>query len=220
MKALDALPMRPRMAADRSGALDTGATLSGFSSLSGAESAQAVTDSLGCSWQERSRGEDEITHLLKQRSLQSIDLLIKWMVSRRIRAVEAAATTLHPSFRPQWIQATMTEECSDLVYELGDGMPAWRIASWFCSPNPRLFALSPSNLLPCDWHVVVDAARLDKFDATGESNLRSTEAARRAPSGGCGDLVDRKQTQVVNREGLAMSARSMKHPAGKFRIRP
>lgn len=202
MKAF-AAPWKPaRVAADCPGALDSGVTGGRLGSLSGgAAIVQVVTNPLQSAWQGRSRREDEIAHLLKQRSLQSIGLLIKWMVWRRVRTIETSAIAPHPPYRPQWIQATMTQECSELVSELADGMPDWRIAAWFDSPNPRLFDLTPADLLPCDWGVVIDTARLDMLDATGGSNLGSTEAARRAPSGGCGESIDRKQTQGVGRKG-------------------
>ena len=96
MKAL-AAPWKPaRVAADRPGALDAGATWDRLSSLSGAAAiAQAATNPLQGARQGHSRREDEIAHLLKQRSLQSIDLLIKWMVFRRMRTIETSAIAPH-----------------------------------------------------------------------------------------------------------------------------
>ena len=88
-----------------------------------------------------------------------------------MRTIETSAIAPHVPRRPQCIRATMAQECSALVTELGDEMQDWRIASWFSSPNPRLFDLTPADMLPCDWDVVVDTARLDMLHPGEGSSL-------------------------------------------------
>jgi len=111
-------------------------------------------------------GED-MTLLLRRRTSQPISMLARWIVERRVVSFAWRGEYLVPMFQFEGVYMTVRRSVSAVLAELNGAFDDWDLATWFALPNSWLHDEAPVDVLPCDPHSVLQAARADRFIACG-----------------------------------------------------
>ena len=98
---------------------------------------------------------------------QPISQLARWIVSRQVVCVPWRAQTWLPLFQFGDCRACLRPGLAAAIGELGDVFDDWELALWFASSNSSLGGAAPADRLASHPVDVWQAARTDRFIATG-----------------------------------------------------
>jgi hypothetical protein len=110
---------------------------------------------------------EQLVGLMRGGARQPISQLARWIVARQVISLPWNAQTLLPRFQftddlaglqPGWVAA---------LAELGDVFDDWELAHWFASRNCALQGAVPADLVATRPMDVWQAARTDRYIATG-----------------------------------------------------
>jgi hypothetical protein len=110
---------------------------------------------------------DELTLLLRRRTSQPISMLARWIAERRVVSFGWQGEYLLPMFQFDPASMGVRRPVSAVLDEFDDTFEDWDLTSWFALPNNWLGDEAPVDILPRDPHVVLQAARADRFIARG-----------------------------------------------------
>ena len=97
-----------------------------------------------------------------QRHGVSMNTLARWMAGRELLHFEWQGESWLPLFQFNGSAAQPRAAVGQVLAELADAMPAWRLAQWFVQPNSALAGCCPADVLAADAPAVVQAARADR----------------------------------------------------------
>ncbi|APW39562.1 hypothetical protein RD110_22025 [Rhodoferax koreense] len=98
---------------------------------------------------------------------QPISRLARWIVDRKIVHLTWQSQVLVPGFQFLPQTACVRPVVQDLIGELGSIMDDWELTTWFALPNAWLGGRAPVDVLDCESHRVIQAARTAWFIARG-----------------------------------------------------
>ena len=110
---------------------------------------------------------DSLAMLLRSRSDQPLSLLARWIVNRQVLSFECHSQTLLPMFQFDLAGLTVRPELKPVMVELSDVFDDREFVDWFATPNCWLSGESPVAVFSNDLAAVLQAARADRFVATG-----------------------------------------------------
>lgn len=112
------------------------------------------------------RGND-LERWMENRQPQRVMALTKLIVSRQIFSFEWFDTFWIPMFQFVLPDLAIKPGLRKVLAELSTVFDGWTLAAWFVQSNPSLNGGRPVNLLDSNLSEVVQAARLERFIATG-----------------------------------------------------
>ena len=112
------------------------------------------------------RGED-LARLLQDRLQGGCASLAKLIASGLVFGFEWRRTLWIPMFQFDLRDLSVTAEPRQVLDELADKFDGWALAAWFAQGNAWLDGRRPVDVLNVDLPMVLNAARADRFMATG-----------------------------------------------------
>ena len=110
---------------------------------------------------------NEVAARLRPRGGTSVNALAQWIVTRQVISFEWQGKIWLPLFQfnaeDMARQPGLNTVLSELVLVYDD----WHIAKWFSLPNPWLADCTPADTLASNAPEVLNAARAERFVATG-----------------------------------------------------
>ncbi|MCX2864952.1 hypothetical protein OOZ63_24275 [Paucibacter sp. PLA-PC-4] len=110
---------------------------------------------------------DELLALLRERYQQPISVLARWIVDRQVVSFEARGERWLPLFQFETGSLVVRLGVEQSIRELHDVVDEGELAEWFATSNTWLRDASPASMVSIDPAAVIDAARADRFVATG-----------------------------------------------------
>lgn len=110
---------------------------------------------------------DQLAAVMRHAVAQPISLLARWIVARQIVVVPCQGQTLVPLFQLQPDLVSLRPGIVGLVRELGAVFDDWELAQWFARGNSCLGGAAPAECIGSDLPGVWQAARTDRYIATG-----------------------------------------------------
>jgi hypothetical protein len=116
-------------------------------------------------------GADQLAGLMRHGAApmvsQPISQLARWIVARQVVCVPWRAQTWLPLFQFGDGRACLRPGLAAVMGELGDVFDDWELAMWFALGNSSLGGAAPADRLAAHPVEVWQAARTDRFIATG-----------------------------------------------------
>ena len=109
----------------------------------------------------------EVSELCALRGGPSIDMLATSLARKEIICVEWQSQGWLPLFQFDPVDMTVRPQIQPVVAELSCIYSPWDLAFWFSQPNAWLGCNIPADSLLTDLDTVVQAARADRFVASG-----------------------------------------------------
>jgi hypothetical protein len=110
---------------------------------------------------------NEIASELGRHTSQSISVVARWIVGRKIVNIAWRSHILIPRFQFTADNGQIRPVVSGVIAELEGVFDDWEIARWFSQPNTWLHDMRPLQLVAIDDGAVIQAARTDRFIARG-----------------------------------------------------
>jgi hypothetical protein len=110
---------------------------------------------------------DFMAVLLRRHSDQPLSRLAHWIVRREVLTVPTCGHNCLPMFQFDPITLTVRPAVRDAIAELKDVFDNAELLAWFAEPNPWLDGRPPAQTVRGQPGAVVQAARSDRFVATG-----------------------------------------------------
>lgn len=110
---------------------------------------------------------DQLAAVMRHTVAQPISLLARWIVARQIVIVPCQGHTLVPLFQLEADFAGLRPGVAAVVRELGAVFDDWELAQWFARGNSCLGGATPAERIAGDLASVWEAARIDRYIATG-----------------------------------------------------
>ena len=110
---------------------------------------------------------DEIARMLRPYLTQPLSTLARWIVGRAVVSFSWRERTLVPLFQFNRGDMSIRAGVREALTELAPAFDEWESAAWFIEPNRWLGGAAPADVLGRDLATLVDAARADRFVATG-----------------------------------------------------
>ncbi|SFM20862.1 hypothetical protein [Variovorax sp. OV329] len=110
---------------------------------------------------------DEFADRLRERVLQPVSHVARWIVSNRVLSFSWRSQTLLPIFQFDPVDMTPSPSATAVVQELAGTLGDWDTALWFIEPNHLLNDAVPMDLLQAGAASVLSAARAERFFARG-----------------------------------------------------
>lgn len=110
---------------------------------------------------------DDLARLMEDRNCGSFVSLARLIVTRAVFAFEWRHTSWIPMFQFDLSDLSIRPGPQRVVAELGSEFDNWALAAWFARPNSWLNNQAPVELMESRLAAVLDAARADRFIATG-----------------------------------------------------
>jgi hypothetical protein len=110
---------------------------------------------------------DLLSGLMRGGTAQPISQLARWIVGRHIVTLPTRDETLVPLFQFQPGFASLQPGLAPVLAELAEVFDDFELATWFATPNSSLGGAAPADVLARDPRAVHEAARIDRFVATG-----------------------------------------------------
>jgi hypothetical protein len=98
---------------------------------------------------------------------QPISMVARWIVGRRIVCITWRSQTLLPLFQFGAGRSSLQPGLAAVMTELTDVFDDWELALWFARGNSSLGGAAPADRLATHPEDVLQAARTDRFIATG-----------------------------------------------------
>ncbi len=109
----------------------------------------------------------ELADLMRPRVNQSISLIARWIVTRRVIAFTWRSEMFLPLFQFDLVRTCVRPGMDVLVSELSGAMDEAEVTRWFAQPNGWLGGATPADAFSTDVNSVREAARADRFIAKG-----------------------------------------------------
>ena len=93
--------------------------------------------------------------------------LMRWVNSRQVISFEWQGKQWMPLFQFNPVGLSLRAGLSNVLDELRGVCDDWELATWFARPNPWLGELIPADMLAVAAPQVLNAARAERFVATG-----------------------------------------------------
>ena len=110
---------------------------------------------------------DEVALRMRTHYDQPISQLARWIVTRAIVMVPSRSCTLVPVFQFDPLRMRLRVEVSAALAELVPVFDDLEVAAWFVEPNRWLGGLAPVECLGQGRLAMLQAARTDRYIATG-----------------------------------------------------
>ena len=110
---------------------------------------------------------DELSGLIRGPAGQPISLIARWIVNRQVVSIPWRSQTLLPLFQFDLHGSSLQPAVERVVAELTGVFDDLELAIWFAQPNTWLDGVAPVHVLSHDVFAVLEAARADRFVATG-----------------------------------------------------
>jgi diguanylate cyclase (GGDEF)-like protein len=110
---------------------------------------------------------DDLARLLQQFHPGEDTSLAGMLASGRAFGFEQHGTFWVPMFQVELHDVSVRQSVGQVLAALGVGDDGWAMAHWFIRPNARLDNRRPVDLMSSALPAVLDAARADRFAATG-----------------------------------------------------
>ena len=110
---------------------------------------------------------DEVVAQLDRDGHAGVAVLARRIVERRVICFEWQAQTWLPWFQFRRDDQGLEPAVAAVLAELAAVYDGWEIADWFARPNSALDGFAPVDALTCGAGAVLQAARADRFVATG-----------------------------------------------------
>jgi hypothetical protein len=110
---------------------------------------------------------DEVAWRMRPHYDQPISQLARWIVTRAIVVVPSGSFTFVPMFQFDPTRMTLRVEVSAALAELVPVFDDLEVAGWFVEPNRWLGGLAPVESLGQGSVALLQAARTDRYIATG-----------------------------------------------------
>lgn len=110
---------------------------------------------------------DEVVRLMGEVFDQPVSVLARWIVEREVVCFIWKSEHLLPMFQFEPRSMSLRLPLRTVLSELVPVFDEWELAVWFSQPNSWLQGASPADLIGVDASAVLDAARTDRFIATG-----------------------------------------------------
>lgn len=110
---------------------------------------------------------DDLALLLEEKSKGNFISVARQIVSRDIFSFEWQSHFWVPMFQFDHADMSVRQEVRRVVHELASVLDNWALAQWFTQPNEWLKNRRPVDMVHSHFSYVLDAARADRFVATG-----------------------------------------------------
>ena len=110
---------------------------------------------------------DDLALLLEERKKGDFVSVVKRIVARDIFSFEWQNHYWVPMFQFDQTDLSVRQEVHRVVYELAGVLDNWTLALWFTKPNAWLKGKRPVDMVDCQFSAVLNAARSDRFVASG-----------------------------------------------------
>jgi len=110
---------------------------------------------------------DDLARLLEDHFLGDFVSLAKLIASDKVFGFTWRDTFWIPMFQFDLVDLSVKGAARQVLAELGGDFDGWARAAWFVAPNPWLNGRRPVDLLKSNLLGVLDAARADRFVASG-----------------------------------------------------
>jgi hypothetical protein len=110
---------------------------------------------------------DELVGLFCGASAQPISRIARWIVDRRLVRIPWRSQTLLPLFQFDLDGNSLRPGIEQITAELSGVFDDLDLAIWFAQPNTWLDGAAPAHVFNHDLPTVLEAARADRFVATG-----------------------------------------------------
>jgi hypothetical protein len=110
---------------------------------------------------------EPLAERMRSHSAQPISKLARWIVERRVVSVQWCSRTWLPLFQFDEGLTRLRPGLQATLHELADVFSEWELAQWFASANTALGGATPADRLASQPGEVWQAARTDRFIATG-----------------------------------------------------
>ena len=110
---------------------------------------------------------DSLAMMLRGGSDQPISLLARWIVNRQVLSFECHSQTLLPMFQFDSSGVTVRPGLRPVMAELSEVFDDRELVDWFAAPNGWLSGKAPAAVFAVDLPAVLQAARADRFVASG-----------------------------------------------------
>lgn len=110
---------------------------------------------------------DDLGRLLEDRHSGDFVTLARFIAAGEVFGFEWRAMFWVPMFQFELRDLTLKYGARSVLSELSPVFDGWRLSVWFAEPNSWLADRIPVDLLDHDLRAVRDAARADRFVATG-----------------------------------------------------
>ena len=110
---------------------------------------------------------DFMAVLLRRHFDQPLSLLARWIVRREVLTVPTCGRNCLPMFQFDPVALAVRPAVRDAMTELRDVFDDTEMLAWFAESNLLLDGRSPAEAVLCHPAAVVQAARSDRFVATG-----------------------------------------------------
>jgi len=98
---------------------------------------------------------------------QDLSTLARWIVERQVLSIHWSGDIWIPLFQFECEMNELRRDVALVVQELLPVFDAWEMALWFATPNCWTEDKTPSEVIRCNPLSVLDAARADRFIASG-----------------------------------------------------
>ena len=110
---------------------------------------------------------DDLAHLLEDRARGDFVSLARLIVAGEVFGFESRHGIWIPLFQFDLEDLSIRPGLRPVLVELASEFDGWRLAAWFVEPNAWLDGALPIDLMDSKLSDVVQAARADRFVATG-----------------------------------------------------
>ncbi len=110
---------------------------------------------------------NEVVRLMREICDQPVSVLARWIVQREVVCFIWKSEHLLPMFQFELRSMSLLPHLQAILSELVPVFDEWELALWFAQPNSWLQGAAPVDLIGVDSSAVLDAARADRFVATG-----------------------------------------------------
>jgi hypothetical protein len=110
---------------------------------------------------------NQVVGLMREICDQPVSVLARWIVQREVVCFIWKCEHLLPMFQFELRSMSLLPHLQATLSELVPVFDEWELALWFAQPNSWLQGAAPVNLIDLDASAILDAARADRFIATG-----------------------------------------------------
>jgi hypothetical protein len=110
---------------------------------------------------------EQLVEMMRPHIAQPVSRLARWIVARQVVSVQWRSRTMLPMFQFDRRAFCIYPGVLRSMGELGEVFDDWDLATWFASPNSCLGDAVPADCIAARPDDVWQAARMDRYIATG-----------------------------------------------------
>lgn len=111
---------------------------------------------------------DMMVALLRTRVDQPLSWVARWIVRREVLSLSVCGRHCMPLFQFEPESLSIRQGVSDAIGELKDVFDPGELLTWFATPHEGLGGRCPAACVQSDPSDLIQAARFDRFVATGD----------------------------------------------------